>query len=289
MAARDDRLVLLTRLCFTPLALATAIFGPVLLFLPGSTADYWAWPVRPDLSAVWIGAAYSFGALALALMLIQGRWISAAVPVASTLPFAVVMLAATIIHNDRFLTDTAAYYIWLGIYIILPVALPLMFWLNSAHMPPRSPDDVQLPLRLRTALSGAGLASALLGLTLVLAPDAVRGSWPWELSPLMARVIGGWLLFLATGGLAPLLEARYAAYRYYLPAAALWFLILLIGSIANSGDFDSGAWSTPVYFVSVAGAIAVLSGAFLLMERRLSQAPAPGSAPGAGLPAGEPP
>ncbi len=264
----DDRLDLLTRLCFTPLAVATALFGPILLILPGKTADYWAWPIQPDMSAIWIGSAYTFGAVALMLMLLQGRWTSALIPVASTLPFAVVMLAATLIHNDRFSHGTPQYYVWLLIYIALPIVLPCILLLNRRRRQPPHPGELVLPRRLRTAFIAAGLAAALIGLELSVAPDAIRDSWPWQLTPLMARVVGGWLLFLATGGLAAAFERRYAAYRFYLPAAAFWFAMLLVASIAHNRDFRSDSLSTFIYFGAVCIAIAALLGVFVFMERR---------------------
>ena len=70
------------RWCFTPLAALTAVFGPLLFLLPGSTEDYWSWPIRPDMSAVWVGVAYTFGAIAITTMLITGKWRFAMVPVA---------------------------------------------------------------------------------------------------------------------------------------------------------------------------------------------------------------
>jgi hypothetical protein len=38
----------------------------------------------------------------------------------------------------------------------------------------------------------------LVGLVLVLVPDQVSAFWPWTLTPLTGRVIGGWLLTVAT-------------------------------------------------------------------------------------------
>ena len=53
---RDDRLIPLTRIAFTPLALLTAIFGPLLYLFPATTAQYWAWEIKPEMSAAWVGS-----------------------------------------------------------------------------------------------------------------------------------------------------------------------------------------------------------------------------------------
>ena len=265
---RDGSLIALTRVCFTPLAAFSAIFGPLLLLFPGATRDYWSWPIRPEMSATWVGAAYTFGSLALLIMLKSGRWVSAVIPVTSTIPFALVMLAATLLHNDLFLRDTAAYYIWLAIYIVLPVALPTMLLLNRRRDAGPTPKELMLSDRLRRGFVAVGVAAACLGFALVVAPKAMATVWPWLLTPLMSRVIGGWLFFLATGGLSAIYEARYAAYRYYLPLAALWFAILLVASIVHLDNFDWGRLATPLYFTTLGGAILLLLAVFAKMESR---------------------
>jgi hypothetical protein len=257
----DDRLGPLVRICFTPLAIFTAIFGPLLLLFPSSTEDYWAWAIRPAMSAIWVGAGYTFGAIAITTMLIAGRWRSSIVPIIATWPFAVVMLAATLIHNDRFFTDKVGYFIWLAIYVILPWALPAMYILNRSRDPGPSPEDLLLPQPLRFVLAGAGIIVGPVGILMVLAPSVLDQSWPWLLTPLMSRVIGGWLLFLATGALLPLLETRYEAYRNYFPATALWFAALFVSAVLQLGDFDFGKVSAALFFaamaVTVFGSIAI--------------------------------
>jgi hypothetical protein len=204
-------------------------------------------------------------------MLLRGRWTEAIVPVMSTWPFSVVMLAATIIHNDRFFLGTANYYIWLAIYIYLPFALPVMFFLNRRQDPGVTPTDTFLPVGLRVVLSLVGAITALFGLLLIFESKAVFDTWPWQLTPLMGMVIGGWLLFIATGTLWTAIEARYAAYRYYFPIAAIWFALLFVASIANWDDFNDGL-SKPLYFAALTTAIVGGLAIYLLMERSDSTA-----------------
>jgi len=256
----------LTRYSFLPLVAFTGIFGPLLVLMPGSTRDYWSWPIAPDLSAVWVGAGYTFGAVAISTMLLRGRWTEAIVPILGTWPFSIVMLLATILHNDRFFTDTANYYIWLAIYLYLPFALPVMFVLNRSADPGANPSDRVLPTRVRLLLTTVGVMTGAYGLLLVCGLSAVVDTWPWPLTPLMAKVVGGWLLFIATGAMLTAVEARYAAYRYYFPVSAFWFALLLVASIANSDDLDSGA-SGPLFLAAVMAAAVGSLGIFLLLER----------------------
>ena len=263
------RLHWLTRLCFTPLAGFTAVFGPLLMLFPGATADYWAWEIRPAMSAFWVGASYTFGAIAIGTMLVNGERRASLIPILSTWPFAAVMLAATLIHEDRFFTGEASYYVWFVIYLALPFALPAMYWLSSRGEGWGSPGGPLLPEPARIMLAGAGVVAAVLGLLLVLAPGALDQSWPWRLTPLMSRIVGGWLLFIATGALAPLWQPHYASYRYYLPAVAVWFLLLLAGAIIHNGDLDFDRPATWLFLVALVLTVGGTGGLFLLMERRL--------------------
>ena len=131
-----------------------------------------------------------------------------------------------------------------------------------------------LPIGLRAVLSVAGAVTALYGLLLIAESKAVLDTWPWQLTPLMAKVIGGWLLFIATGTLWTALEARYAAYRFYFPVAAFWFALLFVASIANRDDFNGGL-SEPLYFAVLAAAITGSLAIYLLMERSSLPAPVP--------------
>src|SRR4051794_25054818 len=111
---RDDRLILLFRVAFIPLAFFTAIFGPLLVIFPGSTDVFWAWQIKPEMSAVWVGAGYTFGGIAITTMLIVGKWSASTVAIAGTWPFSLAMLGATLLHIDRFFVDTPRFWIWMA-------------------------------------------------------------------------------------------------------------------------------------------------------------------------------
>ena len=116
------------------------------------------------------------------------------------------------------------------------------------------------------AALAAGLAVGVYGLLLVLGAETVVKSWAWPLTPLMAKVIGGWLLFIATGAMLTAVEARYAAYRSYFPISAFWFALLLVSSVANREDFEDRL-SVAAYLLAVTAAALGSITIFLLMER----------------------
>src|SRR5882724_10730367 len=126
----DDRLSPLARWVFLPLVPFTAVFGPLLVLAPGHTAAYWAWTIQPSMSAVWEGAGYTFGACAITTMLVLNRWRTSILAIIATIPFAYAMIVATLLHLDRFATGSPRFWVWLAIYIVLPIGLPLILARN---------------------------------------------------------------------------------------------------------------------------------------------------------------
>ena len=143
--APDDRLNPLARWIFLPLIPLTAVFGPLLVLLPQRTDAYWSWEITPAMSAVWVGAGYTFGACAITTMLVLGRWRTSILAILATIPFAVAMLVATLIHLDRFATGTPSFWVWMVIYVVLPLGLPVIYLTNRNQDPGVRPEDRLLP------------------------------------------------------------------------------------------------------------------------------------------------
>ena len=76
------------------------------------------------------------------------------------------------------------------------------------------------------------------GLFLFFDPPGAAAIWPWQLTPLMSQVIGGWIMFLGVGGIVIFFEPRYTAYRALIPSTIVWDVALLVGSLLHLGDFD---------------------------------------------------
>jgi hypothetical protein len=280
---KKDRLMLPVWIAFVPLAGLTAIFGPLLVLFSDSTRSFWAWEITPAMSAVWVGAGYTFGAMAIVTMLLVGRWRGAVVAIAATWPFSIVMLAATLLHLDRFFLGTLNFYVWLAIYVVLPVALPLIWWLNRKQDPGPQAGDTLVPASPARLLGGVGVALALASLLLIVTPPVAASFWPWRLTPLMSQVIGGWILFVGVGLVCLLFERRYIAYRYFLISASIWMAILFVASFLHLDNFDFSRAASWLWFVLVGGASVGALGFYFYMERlhRNTRVQSPAAAPGA--------
>jgi hypothetical protein len=265
---KDDRLIPLTRIAFGALAVLTVIFGPLLYFYPGRTVQYWAWEIQPEMSAVWVGAGYTFGAMAIWTLLLIGRFPKLLVSALSTWPFSCVMLISTLIHLDRFFVDRIAFWVWFAIYLFLPFGLPIAWWLNKNHAIPPQADELRFSKNVVYIAPLIGAVFAVLGLVLIFNPLFSASFWPWNLTPLMSRVIGGWILFLAAAALTPMFERRYIAYREFIPEAGIWFTLILIGGWRYSDQFDFNRPTTYIFFSVLILLILLMFYLFFSLERQ---------------------
>lgn len=251
-----------------PLAIFTAIFGPLLFLFPAETAQHWAWEIKPEMSAAWVGAGYTFGAIAIWTLLIIGRFQKLFVPLLATWAFSCTMLIATILHIDRFFIDRFQFWIWFIIYLTLPFLLPLAWWLNKRRATPPQGNELLFPKPMMFVALIISALFYLLALILIFNPGFAASFWPWPLTPLMSRVIGGWLLFIATGALCLLFEKRYIVYREFILQAGVWFALLLLAGWRHLNNFDFGRPATYVFFGTLVLLVPLMFGLFALFENQ---------------------
>jgi hypothetical protein len=268
---RDDHLIWLTKVALWPLAVLTVFFGPTLFLLPGRTDVTWSWEIQPEMSAIVVGAGYILGALTIPGLLLRNQWHALNTALWVTWTFSTAMLLATLLHLDRFFIGTTRFYVWFIIYLLLPFALPVAWWFNRHYSALRTPDDLvfETPIRYGGLIFGLVLTS--LGLFMFLNPPGAAAIWPWQLTPLMSRVIGGWVMFFGTGGIVLYIEPRYSAYRALLSSVVVYDILLLIGSLLYLEQFDFTRTSVWVWFVFLITGILSISALLAIYERRFRQ------------------
>lgn len=252
----------LTRLGVLGLLLLAVVNGLFLFLVPGRAEVDYAWAIKPPINAAFFGAGYLAGTVATGLVVFNARsWRSLRILPLPLAVLSVTLLAATLVHEDRFFWDYAPTWIWTGVYITVPV-LVLGFWIVQERAAGRAPDaDPRLgPLRARSAVLGAVMTLA--GLALFVAPTAMAGVWPWPLTPLLARVEAGW--YLLTG--CALLVATWSLRRCHevpIPYATLgtWSALLLALPALHSGDLADRPVALVVWIVAHVALLALAASA----------------------------
>jgi hypothetical protein len=245
----------------------------VLWLRPGRTADEWAWPVMPQMTAIFLGSGYGAGAYFFMRTFLARRWPPSAAGVFGAGFFAALMLLATLIHWDRFNHGDApavaaiAFYGWVSVYIVSPFVVLGLWWANRRTddrrpLPgePRVPDGVRLVAR---AFAVGAFAAAIV---FYVFPGTAIDLWPWTLTPLTSRVLGSFTAQVGAGALLLAADPRWGSWRLLVETYWVAAALLLVGALRAWDEFDTG---NPLTYLFVGG-LAAQALALAVLYRRMA-------------------
>jgi hypothetical protein len=243
---------------------ALALVAGVMLFaFSKDAADFFSWPVGPALTAAFLGAGYWAACVLLTWTALRQSWLRARATMPPVLTIAVLLLAATLIHIDRFETDGVFGLFWLVTYIVVPPALA--FALLRQLGVPGTDESVRVPLApaLRVLIALQAVVMLGVGIALFVAPVDAADLWPWPLTPLNARVVGAFLIGFGVSGAHAAAESDLYRFEGTALAYAALGLLELAALARHSADLAGGSFDTWLYAgflvtVALGGSIATL-------------------------------
>lgn len=236
-----------TRWLLVAFAVLTLLAVIQLLVLSDVADRLWAWTIRTELTAAFLGAAYGAGFVLAVVSLKQDDWSRIRVPIVTVTVFTWLTAAATVIHLHRLhmvdgpLFPRVVAWTWVAVYLVVPLAcLAVVVRQERRRVRPEvvlrpMPDWLTALLAIEGAVLGtAGVVLFASGSTVHHhEPRMAAGFWPWELMPLSAQIIGAWLIAL---GLAAALAIRqgdlsrllvsgvtYTAFGVFQFVAVIWY------------------------------------------------------------------
>jgi hypothetical protein len=216
------------------LALANGAF---LYLVPARAAADYAWSINPPVCAAFLGAGYLAGTVATALVVFgTGSWRSLRVLPLPLVVLSVALLAATLIHADRFRWDYPPTWIWVAVYASVPFVVGYL-WLaqERAGIPvPAAHPGLDGVRGASWALGAMGIA---VGALLFLLPAVGGDVWPWPLTPLLSRATGAWYLLIGTA-LVLCAHTLRRPHEAIIPYATLlaWSVLLLALALLHGDD-----------------------------------------------------
>jgi hypothetical protein len=266
---RDDRVLPATRALAVIIVPFLLVAFVALYGFPGDTAHWFAWPVKPPMTPLLMGAGYIAGAYFFARVALERRWHRVHLGFLPITAFTTFMAIATFAHLDRFDKDHAAFWIWTALYVVTPVLVPLAWWCNRATDPRvLEPGERRLPPRVRMVLASVGTGQATVALALLMVPSAMVDIWPWTLTPLTSQVLGGWFALPAVVGIGMAVDGRWSAVRIVLESQAVGIALILLGAARAWDDFDTGNALSWVFVGGLGCLLAALLALWAAMERR---------------------
>jgi hypothetical protein len=241
----------------------------ILFFLPGETGRYFAWQINPPFMSMFIGAGYLGGAYFFLRVVSGKEWHKVTHGFPPVTAFTWLMLIATIVHWDRFNHANLGFWLWLILYLITPILVPVLWFLNRRVDPGVTKfNDIEVPLPLCwfTAIVGAIF---LVGTLLCLFwPELVISIWIWKMTPLTTRILAGWLAIMGVGSLTVAWDQRWSAWKVGVESIILWQVLVLVAAIGNLGDFNNPFnWYLVATTLGLIGFIVI----YVVMEQKRRQ------------------
>jgi hypothetical protein len=224
------------------------VAGPILYLFPNDTEAYFAWTIAHPLTPVYMGAAY-FAGIGNLLAVSANRWSLARVQLPTIILFSLTMLLATLLHIPIFNWSHPVAWAWLAVYVVSPVAAVIVcLQMERGYQSPAF-DSQMLPAPFPSLMLGFASLYGVVGLGLILFPAQAAPLWPWSLTPLTARVIGGWWLSGATLQFMLGRQETFHTARVGLFANLLVTSLLLVGALLHFEEFNGPPISTSLYLL----------------------------------------
>ncbi|MCB9434041.1 MAG: hypothetical protein H6668_18885 [Ardenticatenaceae bacterium] len=217
---------------------------------PYDTQNNFAWPIQPVVMAAVLGAFYITSAPLFLLPFFAKRWEMIRVMILPTAVFSTIQLLATFIHWDKFAVGTFPFYVWFASYLLPPPIFVAAYWWHqrqaAAH--PVAPADDPIPPSLHRLLRLGGSGLSLFAALVFLVPALLIPVFPWQLTPLTARSLSGWLM--AVGLLMLAISRENSRLRGRL-ATPMLILILPMLLLQMGRYADQVNWGSPALWLSL--------------------------------------
>jgi hypothetical protein len=216
---------------------------------PADTATNFAWPIQPVVMAAVLGGFYITSAPLFLLPLFARRWEMIRPMILPAVLFTTIQLAATFVHWDKFSVGTIPFYAWFASYLLPPpIFVAAYLWHQRTSASDRSENDDTLPIWLKRILVILGGFLAVGAALVFLFPSLLIPFFPWQLTPLTARSLSGWLMAVGTLMLAMYLENDLTRARLATPMLILILPALLLQMFRYANQVD---WTNVVLWVGL--------------------------------------
>jgi hypothetical protein len=207
------------------------------------------------MTALAIGAGFGSGVYFFGRAVVARQWHSIGPGLAPVWLFTLIAAASTALHWDRFNHANPAFWVWVGVYTVTPVLLPIVWWMNR-NADPRQPGsgELAMPVGVRLAMAGVGVLGLAAAAVMFIWPEVAAAVWPWALTPLSARVESAWVALAGAVGVAAAREARWSAVAPTLHTGTVAAWLTLIGIARAWADFDPHSVATYAYLLYIGGA-----------------------------------
>lgn len=230
----------------------------VLQTVPGRTKDWFVWTIQPDANARVLGVMYGNAFLLAAVAWLAPSWPRVRVAMAVVVPFSVAATIVTLVTLDPFRKHPwyeLAY--WLVNYGILFVAAPLATVVEERRGGGRLPREVPSTRVARVVAAVVAAALLVYGVSLLFELSDVSSLWPFEITPLVSRILGVWLASLGIAHAFMAWEGDRLRARPLLVSSVFTGVLLALVPLIHHDDVRPGAATSVTVYLALAAGLVV--------------------------------
>jgi len=216
---------------------------------PANSATNFAWPINPVVMAAVLGAFYITSAPLFLLPMLARHWENIRAMILPAVLFCTVQLAATFLHWDKFSIGTGPFYIWFASYLLPPPIFAAAYLWHQRRAGSRTvASGDPIPSWLKRLLVIGGSLLTFIAVVTFFFPGFLIPSFPWQLTPLTARSLSGWLIAVGTLMLSISRENDRTRVRLSTPMLILVLPALLIQMTRFAEQVN---WGSPVLWIGL--------------------------------------
>jgi hypothetical protein len=274
-----DRVYPFTRIVAALVSPFLAAAAILLYIFPTRTDELFAWTINPPLTAMFLASAYLGGIWFFAGVLLAGRWHRVAAGFPAVVVFSVLLGIATLMHWDRFHHGHLSFITWAVLYLTTPFLVLIALLTNSRVYTGRPErQEYEVPFLVRVVPVLIGLAALATGVLLYVTPQSALDVWPWELTPLTARVVGAVLTLPGIVSIWLAFESRWSSFRLLFQAQLVSLAFICLALLLAREDLEWSRESAAWFVAGMTGAFVVYLAFYLFCEsnarRLLAESPA---------------
>lgn len=218
-----------------------ATFVIWLIFFPSSGKDF-AWPVTPNMTAMFIGAGFLVRAYIGFFLWRETYWYRLRWQRWGNYAFLAIILLATLWHVDEMNwgADIIVAHIWVLAYIAEPLILPLLEPRGPASEEPYPIEERQGPvlIGLKRASAFGLVVSVTMGGLMVMNPAFMDTRWPWHIDHFNARIMAAFFALAALWCVSIYLAEEWAEVKKAELGLAIFATSQFILWLVNLNQFD---------------------------------------------------
>jgi uncharacterized membrane protein SirB2 len=144
-----------------------------------------------------------------------------------------------------------AAYLWLAIYIAVPIAMLilLIYQIRLQGLTPKR--KATLTIWMRLLLATQGTIMLVTGIILFISPATASIFWPWALTPLTSRAIGAWLIGIGVIALHMTWENDHQRNRIAYISYGTLGILQAASLVRYSGEVNWSTASSWIYLLLV--------------------------------------